>query len=371
MRTVATDEEDMRLDRWFKEHYPTLAFGALNRLLRKGSIRIDGGRAKSNARLKAGQIIRVPPMSPDDNASQVASKSQGLAAGEDSETIDALKAMTLFEDEMVVVLNKPAGLAVQGGPGVSRHVDGMLDAMRDRQGRRPRLVHRLDKDTSGVLIVAKTKGAASSLAAAFRSRATKKVYWALVRGVPKPKQGRISTYLAKGGADEDPQGRERMRVADHGDRGADHALTLYNVLETAGRGLTWITLRPVTGRTHQLRAHCNHIGHPIIGDPKYFDVENWELPGGIQNRLHLHARRLLIPHPKGGQIDITAPLPAHMEQSWNLLGLPLTLGAQEQDEDEEAASAVVADMRKSRRKSGPAKLAPSKSPAKSRARARS
>lgn len=315
LREVAVDEDGMRLDRWFKEHYPGLAFGALNKLLRKGSIRVDGGRAKSNARLEAGQAIRVPPLGEDASVPRAPNAAPKTGDGAD------LKAMTLFEDDMVMVLNKPSGLAVQGGSGLSRHVDGMLEALRDRQGRKPRLVHRLDKDTSGVLIVAKTKGAASSLAAAFRSRATRKIYWALVRGVPKPRQGRISSYLAKGDDDAPQDKRERMRVARHGDDGADHALTLYNVLETAGRGLTWVTLRPVTGRTHQLRAHCNHIGHPIIGDPLYFDVENWELPGGIQNRLHLHARRLVIPHPKGGSVDVTAPLPQHMQQSWNLLGL--------------------------------------------------
>lgn len=327
-RKVASDEDGMRLDRWFKEHYPGLAFGALNKLLRKGSIRIDGGRAKSNARLEAGQMIRVPPM-------EAEAQMTAPPTPRDDETVQALKDMTLFEDDMVLVLNKPFGLAVQGGPGLSKHVDGMLEALRDRQGRKPRLVHRLDKDTSGVLIVAKTKGAASSLAAAFRARTTKKVYWALLRGVPKPRQGRISSYLAKGDEEAGPERQERMRIAKHGDDGADHALTLYNVLETAGRGLTWVTLRPVTGRTHQLRAHCNHIGHPIIGDPKYFDVENWDLPGGIQNRLHLHARRLLIPHPQGGQIDVTAPLPPHMQQSWNLLGFS-TQGMGEDDEDWEA-----------------------------------
>ncbi len=326
-RKVTGEEDGMRLDRWFKEHYPGLAFGALNRLLRKGSIRVDGRRAKSNARLESGQTIRIPPM---DDAAAVSPPSQPRA---DEETLKALKDMTLFEDDMVLVLNKPFGLAVQGGPGLSKHVDGMLEALRDKQGRKPRLVHRLDKDTTGVLIVAKTKGAASSLAAAFRARTTKKVYWALVRGVPKPRQGRISSYLAKGDDEASPDKKERMRIAQHGDRGADHALTLYNVIETAGRGLTWVTLRPVTGRTHQLRAHCNHIGHPIIGDPKYFDVENWDIPGGIQHRLHLHARRLLIPHPGGGQIDVTAPLPQHMQQSWNLLGFS-TQGMGGDDDEE-------------------------------------
>ena len=319
-RVVAGSEDGMRLDRWFREHFPGLGFGPLNRLLRKGSIRVDGGRAKAADRLAAGQTVRIPPL--DAEATAPRAPGDGARPTGDRETVDALRAMTLHEDEMVLVLNKPFGLAVQGGPGLTKHLDGMLEALRDRQGRKPRLVHRLDRDTSGVIIVAKTKGAASALAGSFRARSTRKIYWALVRGVPKPRQGRISSYLAKG-EEEGPDGKERMRVARHGDAGADHALTLYNVLESAGRGLTWLSLRPVTGRTHQLRAHCNHIGHPIIGDPKYFDVENWELPGGIQNRLHLHARRLVIPHPAGGTLDITAPLSPHMQQSWNLLGFSL------------------------------------------------
>jgi 23S rRNA pseudouridine955/2504/2580 synthase len=312
-QTVTRDEEDMRLDRWFAEHIPALTFGHLQKLLRSGQIRVDGGRVKSNTRLQAGQTIRIPPLKFDEEQEK-----QQAAHKASNADLEFLKSITLFEDDKVLVLNKPAGLAVQGGSGTTRHVDGILEAMRDRQDRKPRLVHRLDKDTSGVLIVAKTKGAASALAANFRKRATKKIYWALVRGVPKPKQGRISTYLAK---EEGPRG-DRMQIASHGDDGADHALSLYNVIETAGQRLSWVTLKPVTGRTHQLRAHCNHIGHPILGDPKYFDVENWEFPGGMQKRLHLHARRLIVPHPDSEKppIDVTAPLPPHMQQSWNVLG---------------------------------------------------
>jgi 23S rRNA pseudouridine955/2504/2580 synthase len=178
-------------------------------------------------------------------------------------------------------------------------------------------VHRLDKETAGCLLVAKTRFAAAALAKSFRSRMARKIYWALVAGVPKPKQGRISTFLAK----EEREDESRMRIASHGDQGASHAVTYYAVVETAGRALAWISLKPVTGRTHQLRAHMNHIGHPIVGDPKYFVKENWELPGGMQNRLHLLARRIAVPHPRGGTIDVTAPLPPHMQQSWNLLGL--------------------------------------------------
>jgi 23S rRNA pseudouridine955/2504/2580 synthase len=218
-----------------------------------------------------------------------------------------------------MVLNKPMGLAVQGGSGTTRHLDGMLDVLRQPgpDGQRPRLVHRLDKDTAGCLLVAKTRFAAAALAKTFRSRSARKIYWALVAGVPKPKQGRISTFLAK----EEREDDSFMRIAKHGEEGASHAVTYYAVVETSAQTLAWLSLKPVTGRTHQLRAHMAHIGYPIVGDPKYFSKENWELPGGIQNRLHLLAHRIAVPHPRGGVVDVTAPLPPHMEQSWNLLGL--------------------------------------------------
>jgi len=216
------------------------------------------------------------------------------------------------------VLNKPMGLAVQGGSGTTRHIDGMLAALRGPgpDAQRPRLVHRLDKDTAGCLLVAKTRFAAAALAKTFRSRSARKIYWALVAGVPKPQQGRVSTFLAKQEVEED----SFMRIAKHGEKDAVHAVTYYAVVETAGQKVTWISLKPVTGRTHQLRAHMAHVGNPIVGDPKYFNIENWEFPGGIQNKLHLLARRIAVPHPRGGVIDVSAPLPPHMEQSWNLLG---------------------------------------------------
>ncbi len=302
----------MRVDRFLVARFPQLAFTHVQRIVRKGELRIDGRRAKPNERLEPGNKVRVPPLRLDQP------RPVKRAPGEAEDERAFLKSITLYEDADVLVLNKPMGLAVQGGSGTKRHVDGLLEALRDEEGQKPRLVHRLDKDTAGCLVVAKTRFAASALAKSFRARTTRKIYWALVAGVPRVRQGRISTYLAK---DEIGEADSRMKVARHGDEGASHALTYYAVVETAAQKIAWLSLKPVTGRTHQLRAHAAHIGHPIIGDPKYFDVENWELPGGLQQRLHLLARRIVIAHPRTGRpIDVTAPLPPHMQQSFNLLG---------------------------------------------------
>jgi 23S rRNA pseudouridine955/2504/2580 synthase len=318
-RKVKPDEDGLRLDRWFKTHFPELAFGHLQKLLRTGQVRVDGARAKTNTRLEPGMAVRVPPLTRSEKEDEKGAPLKPPSVMGDLKSDAAfLKSITLYEDREVMVLNKPFGLAVQGGSGTTRHIDGMLEALRGKDGQKPRLVHRIDKDTCGILLIAKTRLAAATLAKTFRSRSARKIYWALVAGVPKPRQGRISTYLAKGAGEEG----ELMRVAKHGDEEASHAITYYAVIDQAAQKVSWISLKPVTGRTHQLRAHTAHIGHPIVGDPKYFSIENWEFPGGMQNRLHLLARRLVIPHPKGeGVIDVTAPLPQHMQQSWNLLGL--------------------------------------------------
>ena len=310
--TVGADEAGMRVDRFFEAKFPGLSFSHIQRIVRKGEVRVNGKRVDTKDRLAAGQQVRIPPL-------KLNVPKRSHLSPEDEKTRDFLTSITLHDDDDVMVLNKPMGLAVQGGSGTTRHVDGMLEVLRGSgvDAQRPRLVHRLDKDTAGCLLVAKTRFAAAALAKTFRTRAARKIYWALTAGVPKPRQGRISTFLAKEEREED----SFMRIAAHGDEGASHAVTYYAVVETSARTLCWVSLKPVTGRTHQLRAHMAHIGNPIIGDPKYFQIENWELPGGIQNRLHLLARRIVVPHPRGGTIDVSAPLPPHMVQSWNLLGL--------------------------------------------------
>jgi 23S rRNA pseudouridine955/2504/2580 synthase len=306
---VTPDESGMRVDRFLEARFPGLSFSHIQRVIRKGELRVNGKRTEPKSRLEAGQQVRIPPLRLDPEKPRPAS-------GKDDEIRAFLKSITLYDDDDVMVLNKPAGLAVQGGSGTTRHLDGMLGVIRTKDGQRPRLVHRLDKDTAGCLLVAKSRFAAAALAKTFRSRSARKIYWALVPGVPKPKQGRISTFLAKEQREDDSV----MRVAQHGEEGASHAVTYYAVVETAAARLAWLSLKPVTGRTHQLRVQLAHIGHPIVGDPKYFDIENWHLPGGMQNKLHLLARRIVVPHPRGGTIDATAPLPPHMQQSWRLLG---------------------------------------------------
>jgi 23S rRNA pseudouridine955/2504/2580 synthase len=307
--TVSPDEGGMRIDRFLESRFPGLSFSYIQRIIRKGELRVNGKRREPKDRLEAGQSVRIPPL-------RLEAPPPRAASAKDAETRQFLKSITLYEDDDVMVLNKPMGLAVQGGSGTTRHIDGMLGALATRGAQRPRLVHRLDKDTSGCLLVAKNRFSAAALAKTFRSRAARKIYWTLVPGVPKPRQGRISTYLAKEEREEDSV----MRVAKHGEEGASHAVTYYAVVETAAHKLAWLSLKPVTGRTHQLRVQLAHIHHPIVGDPKYFNVENWELPGGLQNRLHLLARRIVVPHPRGGVVDVSAPLPPHMQQSWNLLG---------------------------------------------------
>lgn len=312
--SVDADDDGMRLDRWLRAQFPAMPFGALSKIVRTGQVRVDGARAKLETRLSAGQTVRLPPLAlPAEAGGDVQTpRAEGDAA--------ALDAMTLYRDEQVAVLNKPFGLAVQGGSGLTRHVDGMLEAWRDKKGRKPRLVHRLDRETTGVLLVALTRGAAAKLSEAFRGRETEKHYVAVVRGHPNPPEGRIATWLAR-----DPDDGEKMAVLKNRTKEAQRAVSLYETVDRSGQ-FTLLALQPITGRTHQLRVHTAHIGAPILGDTKYFNVENWALPGGLQNRLHLHARRLVVPHPVEGTIDVSAPLSPHITQSLNVLGLTLPRG---------------------------------------------
>jgi 23S rRNA pseudouridine955/2504/2580 synthase len=314
--TVAAAESDMRLDRWFRVHFPELGYSYLQKLLRSGQVRVDSKRAQANDRLSEGQEIRVPAIIRQPKVSKPGLKAPpGVSKGDR----DIIEKMILFEDDEVLVLNKPAGIAVQGGTGTKRHIDGMLAGMADRfGGERPRLVHRLDRDTSGVLLVAKTRNAAAKLGRTFQTRSAAKTYWALVKGVPNPVQGKVEAALVKAAG---PDG-DRVRKAEPGEqKDAMHATTHYSVIDRVGRKAAWVSLKPVTGRQHQLRAHMSIIGHPIIGDPKY--EGGMELPAeNMEGKLHLHARRLIIPHPSGrGKIDVSAPLPPHMLRTWDLLGL--------------------------------------------------
>ncbi|MBJ3778710.1 RluA family pseudouridine synthase [Acuticoccus mangrovi] len=302
---VGEDDGGMRLDRWLRQQFPGVPFGVLSRIVRTGQVRVDGARAKLETRLEPGQSVRLPPVTVAD--APAPPRAEGDAA--------ALEAMVIHRDSALVVLNKPYGLAVQGGSGLTRHIDGMLEAWRDRNGRKPRLVHRLDRETTGVLVVALKRSAAAFLAEQFRGRDAHKDYWALTRGHPSPEEGKISTWLAR-----DPHDGEKMAVVRTKTKDAQRAITTWETLDRAGQ-LSLLRLSPITGRTHQLRVHCAHMGVPIIGDTKYFNVENWALPGGIQNRLHLHARHISLPHPDGGTLEVTAPLSPHFQQSLSVLGL--------------------------------------------------
>ena len=326
----------MRLDRWFKRRLPSLSLMHLNKIVRTGQVRVDGSRAKVSTRLGEGQTVRVPPLHLEAQPEAPAVKRSGGAAATDER---AIRDMVLFEDRDLLVLNKPYGLAVQGGSGTTRHIDGMLESLADGKGNRPLLVHRLDRDTSGVLLVARNRKVAADLGQVFRSRQARKIYWALVEGVPKPTQGRISLFLAKGeGMESRPATAkrtperaaiERMRVAKHGDPDAQHSVTFYSTVDKVAPRLAWLSLKPITGRTHQLRAHTEAIGHPIIGDPKYKGGgaslpqrtdPHRSIPEDVERRLHLLARRLVLPHPGGGTLDVTAPLPPHMQKTWDLFG---------------------------------------------------
>ena len=309
--TVAPDDDGIRLDRWFKRHLPQVGFATVSRWARTGQIRVDGARVKPEDRLEAGQTLRVPPGG--EQAERAPRTKRALSDAD----IATARGMVLRETPSAIVLNKLPGLATQGGSGTHKHVDGLLDAFVEGDGPRPRLVHRLDKDTSGVLLIARTPGSAAAYSKRFAGRSAKKVYWALVVGVPDVKEGTIDAPLAK----QPGTGGEKMHV-DH--EAGQPAVTRYRVVDKAGNRAAWVELEPLTGRTHQLRVHLAAMGHPIVGDGKYGGQDAF-LTGSISRKMHLHARRLVIGEPSdgkgtGGILDVTADLPEHFAQSLEQLG---------------------------------------------------
>lgn len=314
-REVTEDEADVRLDRWFRRHFPGLTQGAIQKFCRTGQVRIDGRRAEAATRLAPGQTIRVPPIPAAPAAPKPAQTLDPKLAAE-------MRAMVLYADDDLIIINKPQGLPTQGGPGISKHVDMMLAAFRDEAGQKPRLVHRLDRETSGVLVVARTPGIAAKLAAAFRSREVHKTYWAVVCGRPVPVEGRIDVELAR----VDGFKGERAAVAGPYDTDTARAITDYRTIDHAGRKLAWLELSPLTGRTHQLRVSCAALGAPILGDLPYGEERpheerrNTALYEGLGETLHLHARRLELPHPAGGWLAVEADLPSHMAETFTTLG---------------------------------------------------
>ncbi|MEE8294650.1 MAG: RluA family pseudouridine synthase [Sphingomonadales bacterium] len=304
VKTVTPDESGIRLDRWFKANFPELPFGRLSKLLRTGQVRVNGKRAKGNDRVGTGDEIRIPPL----EAAKAKPKGPRPLNPEERQEI---REMVLFQDSDVIALNKPPGLAVQGGSGTTKHVDRLLPALQGRKDERPpRLVHRLDKDTSGVLVVARNAPAARALTGAFKDKTCRKVYWALVKGVPKPLEGKISAPVSKSLGGQ----KEIMVVSKTG----KPAVTLFKVMDFAGDEVSWLALSPVTGRTHQIRVHLAHIGHPILGDGKYGGEDSRF--GDLSQKLHLHSAALSFPHPGGGTREITAALPPHMMESFKYLG---------------------------------------------------
>ena len=325
--TVSEDEGEQRLDRWFKRRFPHVTQGAVEKMCRTGQVRVDGARAKASDRVAPGMEIRVPPLPDVDAPSRP--RPDGISAADAKMIQDAV----IFKDEHIIVLNKPAGLPSQGGSGQgSRHVDGLTEMLKFGYKDRPKLVHRLDKDTSGVLVLARTDRIARALSEAFRHRNTRKIYWAVVAGVPQPKQGSIKYALMKapghgrGGEGEKMMCIHPAKMGDYPD--AKRAQTDYFTLWFLGTRLSWMALEPITGRTHQLRAHMSELGHPILGDGKYGGSgqdnlgDGWgaQIGGDLSRKLHLHARRLMVEHPITKEmLTFTAPLPDHMARTWEVL----------------------------------------------------
>lgn len=310
---VAASEDGMRLDRWFKTHYPALGHGKLQKLLRTGQIRLDGARAKANSRIAEQQTIRVPPLDTDSEAQRTTPKVKKKVRLTEDE-IDDVRSWIIHRDDHLIIINKPGGLAAQGGSGTKRHVDGLLDALQFDRDERPRLVHRLDKDTSGAMLIARSRKAAQWYADKFKSKDAHKLYWALVVGNPRPKEGMITLPLSKMGGAKG----ERMIVDE--DEGK-FARTAYRVLDTAAQKAAWVAFQPVTGRTHQIRIHASDgLGTPVLGDGKYGGAEAYVDGLGSSQKLYLHSRGILIPNLAGGMLQIYAPLPDYFADCCRFLG---------------------------------------------------
>ena len=342
---VQPDDDGIRLDRWFKRHLPDASFNIVSRWSRTGQLRVDGKRATPGDRLLAGQAIRVPPADISAAASaRPVRKRRELTEDE----MEFALSMVIHKDDAALVINKPAGLATQGGTKTENHVDGLLDALFFEFDNRPKLVHRLDKDTSGALLLARTSRSAGHFSKAFSSRTARKVYWALVVGVPDIVDGFIDLPIGK----QPGSGGEKMHVDE---QNGQSARTRYRIVERAGNTCAWVELQPYTGRTHQLRVHMAAIGHPIVGDGKYGGKDAF-LTGTISRKMHLHARRLRIDHPQGHQIDVRADLPPHMQDSFADLGFDIELGdalvldAPKYSETAEGKKRLAANIAKSARK---------------------
>jgi 23S rRNA pseudouridine955/2504/2580 synthase len=312
--TVSEDDDGIRLDRWFKRHMPDVSFNIVSRWARTGQLRLAGKRAVPGDRIEAGQEIRVPPQEAAPVRGPRPKPRRDPLSDEEAQLV---RDMVIYEDPNAFVLNKPPGLATQGGTKTHQHLDRLLDGLAG-EGGRPKLVHRLDKDTSGALLVAKSARSAGHFAKAFSGRTACKIYWALVVGVPDTNEGLIDAPLAK----QPGTGGEKMHIDE------EHGLparTRWRVIDRAGNRAAWVELQPLTGRTHQLRAHMAALGHPIVGDAKYGGAEAF-LTGGISRKLHLHARRIRIDAPSGSKIDVTADLPSHFAESLATLGFDQSAG---------------------------------------------
>ena len=315
-QTVSESEKDIRLDRWFKHHYPDISHALLEKLLRKKNIRVNNVKASANTRLLTGDVVRIPPLKTQTEKP----KTKQLSKAD----ISLMEKMVLYKDKDILVLNKPAGLAVQGGSKTVHHVDGMLDALRFDYDEKPHLVHRLDKETSGILVIARTAQSAKYLSNLFKTKDIRKTYWALVAGLPNPEKGKIEAPLI--------QKRTGKNFDTRGiDENGHPAVSLYQVQDHLADKISWLQMSPLTGRTHQLRIHAAQVlKTPIIGDDRY--GTKTEIEKKLPSKMFLHARAITIPILNKKSLVVEAPLPEHFQQAFQQFGFseknvrPLFLG---------------------------------------------